>query len=260
MEARRYPQFILFGDSIIQFSSYLNDGFSFGAGLQEHCIRRLDIINRGLSGYNTAHAMKILPEVIPSPSCAQVEYLLIMFGANDSSLPDSPTHQHVPLEKYKQNIRAMITHSSVMAHSPTILLVTPPPLDEIRLLVGDLASGYPSVTRRSSVTAEYATAIRDIAVEFRENVVLIDLWTAIMNEAIALTPGYVAERALLGSEEKGERGGLEDLLVDGLHLTGIGYKVFLNEVLPVVGRICQEEPADNISWVFPPWRVAPKTE
>jgi hypothetical protein len=35
MMSKQYPQFILFGDSIIQFSSLLRDGFCFGAGLEE---------------------------------------------------------------------------------------------------------------------------------------------------------------------------------------------------------------------------------
>jgi hypothetical protein len=35
MEGKRYPQFLLIGDSIVQFSSLLRDGFCFGAGLEE---------------------------------------------------------------------------------------------------------------------------------------------------------------------------------------------------------------------------------
>jgi hypothetical protein len=39
MTSKQYPQFILFGDSIIQFSSLLRDGFCFGAGLEEREFR-----------------------------------------------------------------------------------------------------------------------------------------------------------------------------------------------------------------------------
>ena len=35
MGAKRYPQFVLIGDSIIQRTSFLRDGFSFGSGLEE---------------------------------------------------------------------------------------------------------------------------------------------------------------------------------------------------------------------------------
>jgi hypothetical protein len=35
MAGKRYPQFLLIGDSIVQFSSLLRDGFCFGAELEE---------------------------------------------------------------------------------------------------------------------------------------------------------------------------------------------------------------------------------
>jgi lysophospholipase L1-like esterase len=77
------------------------------------------------SGYNTANVMSVLPELFAPPSCNKIDYLLILFGANDACLPSSPTRQHVPIEKYRENLQAIINHPSVTAHSPTILLVTP---------------------------------------------------------------------------------------------------------------------------------------
>jgi hypothetical protein len=60
-----------------RFSSHLsNGGYHFSAALQEHCDRRLEVVNRGLSGYNTENILKILPELIPSPFAAKVEYLV----------------------------------------------------------------------------------------------------------------------------------------------------------------------------------------
>jgi hypothetical protein len=46
MTAKHYSQFLLIGDSIIQYTSFTKDGFSFGADLSEHVQRRLDVINR----------------------------------------------------------------------------------------------------------------------------------------------------------------------------------------------------------------------
>lgn len=78
--SKSYPQVLLFGDSILQQSSFLRDGYSFGAVLAERkttpptiftslsyvgcnpdtgirgkcadrfidCIRRFDVVNRGL--------------------------------------------------------------------------------------------------------------------------------------------------------------------------------------------------------------------
>lgn len=46
MVTKQYGQFLLVGDSILQYTSFTKDGFSFGAGLSEHVQRRLDVINR----------------------------------------------------------------------------------------------------------------------------------------------------------------------------------------------------------------------
>lgn len=177
---------------------------------------------------------------------------LVLFGANDSCLPTSPSRQHVPLEKYRENLKTILTHPSITAHKPKIFLVTPPPINEVHLEEGDLKKGYSTLTRHQSFTAQYAEAVREIADEFKDQqVVLVDLWSAIVKEAARLTPGYDASNGLLGSKQTGDSEGLRKLLVDGLHLTGEGYKVFFNEVLPVVGTGWTDEPFDSPSWIFP---------
>ena len=214
--------------------------------------RRFDVINRGLSGYNTANAVKIFEHLIPSPACGKVDYLLLLFGSNDACLPHSPSNQHVPLQKYRANIKTMLRHPSVRAHRPTVLLVTPPPVNEVQLEVEDLKNGYSAVTRHQKVTAEYAQAIREIAEEFEDQgVILVDLWAAIMQEALGQSPKSVEGSCILGSKERGDSRGLRNLLVDGLHLTGAGYKVFLDQVLPTIGQGWDNEGDDKPSYVFP---------
>ncbi|TAQ90901.1 hypothetical protein B7494_g758 [Chlorociboria aeruginascens] len=251
MAPNAYPQCILLGDSIVQYASYSRDAFSFGAGLQEHCIRRLDIINRGFSGYTTANALTILESLLPQPSCAKVDYLLVLFGANDACLPG--LLQHVPLQQYRENIKMIISHPSVLAHNPAILLVTPPLINEVVLELADLVRGGKEVTRRQRVTAEYADAIRKIAAETKDQkVILIDLWKAMMDEAIALTPDYTPGKELLGSKERGDSDALRTLLTDGLHLTGHAYRIFLREVIAVVGEEWKDEPFEEPSWLLKP--------
>lgn len=43
-------QFLLLGDSITQQSFGQDRGFAFGAALSDAYVRRLDVVNRGLSG------------------------------------------------------------------------------------------------------------------------------------------------------------------------------------------------------------------
>ncbi|KAK0302266.1 hypothetical protein LTR01_008863 [Friedmanniomyces endolithicus] len=78
--------FILYGDSIIQqfFSPY--NTFAFGAALADVYARKLDVVNRGLCGYNTLQALRTLSMSLPHPEKAQVKFLLLMFGANDARI------------------------------------------------------------------------------------------------------------------------------------------------------------------------------
>ena len=107
------------------------------------------------------------------------------------------------------------------------------------------------LTREQAVTARYADVVRAVAAEFRNNdVLLVDLWGALMAEAQRLTPGYERGK-MLGSKEVGDNEALRGLLVDGLHLTQRGYEIFLKEVLPNIGTGWVYEPSDEPSWLFP---------
>jgi len=146
-----------------------------------------------------------------------------------------------------------------MAHKPTILLVTPPPLNEVHLEDEDLKKGYQALSRHQKVTAQYAQAVREVAEEHQDkNVVLVDLWTALTQKAATLTPTYSEQDGLIGSKETGDSQGLRILLRDGLHLSSEGYKVFSNEVLQHIGPDWASEPFDQPSWVFPHWSNAPR--
>lgn len=176
---------------------------------------------------------------------------LILLGSNDSRLLDEAAIQHVPLEEYRSNIKAILNYPLVRSHDPVIYLVTPPPINEVQLEQLDLDNGYPALSRHQRVTSQYAIAIRDIAEEFKDQrVVLVDLWGAIVKEAIALTPGYVHGGGLLGSRELGDSKALRTLLTDGLHLTAAGYKIFLDTLLPLIGEGWTGEEAKD-AWVFP---------
>ena len=86
----------------------------------------------------------------------------------------------------------------------------------------------------------------------QQQVILVDLWSAMMKEAQASTTGYVGGGDLIGTTALGDNQPLRDLLVDGLHLTGAGYKLFLREVLKAMGGDWAEESFNRKeSWIFP---------
>lgn len=107
-----------------------------------------------------------------------------------------PSGQHVPLEDYRENMKAIITHHSVKAHDPVILLVVPSPINEEQL---EKAENIGVLSRKESVTAKYGDALREIASESEnEKVVLIDLHSAMMKKATeSKDPLSTALRTLL---------------------------------------------------------------
>lgn len=251
-----YPQVVLFGDSLLQDAARLMGGFCFQAALQEHCIRRFDVVNRGLSGYNTSNALRLLPEIFPplSESVSKIKYLIVLLGANDAALKIDIDNQHVDLDKYQEYLKRIITHERIKAHKPTILLVTPPPLDEIRRTQLDKDAGLP-IVRHTKISAEYSDAARKVAASV-PGVILIDLHKAIMDVAIEKTPGFDRDSGdVLGDPTRGgKRGYLETLLPDGLHMNGEAYSIFFDAVRPHI------KPGGEQDFVYLPWRQAPWLE
>lgn len=165
--------------------------------------------------------------------------------------------QHVPKEQYKANLLKIISEPGLAAHKPKIHLVTPPPVDEIRLRAIDREKGWPEDTRYTALSAEYSQIVREVAAE-TPGVVLIDLWKAIMDHAVAKTPGFEPAdgRPLLGTFECGQEGYLGELLPDGLHMSGEAYRVFYEAVVPHIGREWADLPEDDrTGYLLPDWKV-----
>ena len=165
----------------------------------------------------------------------------------------SPTKQHCPIDQYKENLGKIIHHPSIEAHKPKILLVTPPPLDELKHGRLNKKEGFKASIRQHAVSAAYSEKAREVA---RENpgVVLIDLWQALMDKAIEMTPGdYQSGGPWLGSPENGKSGGLDTLLPDGLHMSGDAYRVFFEAVRPHIGTEWAGLESEA-GFVYPAWK------
>ena len=165
----------------------------------------------------------------------------------------------MPLDEYRANLTGILNHPLVRAHQPKIFVVTPPPLDEIQITKLDMAAGYPSATRKHKVSAAYSQAAREIAAAHAgAGVVLIDLFRALMDRALAKTPDFDPSGPPLGDPESGRRGHLEHLLPDGLHMSGEAYEVFYDIVKPHLGSEWAGTPdEDRVGYVFPDWTKAP---
>lgn len=205
-EHHAYGQMILFGDSITQQSERQEHGFAFAPALRDDYIRRLDVLNRGFSGYTSQLALQVLPQFMPDPSQANVRLMTVFFGANDACIPGNA--QHVPLDEYLANLKATVQHPTVLAHRAKVLLITPAPVDEHQLEPNDLAIGYSGLQRTAENTKRYADACRDVGKQL--GVPVVDLWTVFMRAA-----GWKEGGPLPGGKNADRNQVLGRLLVDG---------------------------------------------
>lgn len=127
----------------------------------------------------------------------------------------------------------------------------------------DRGNGHSEATRRAKVSAAYSARVRAVA-EAVPGVGLVDLWQAVMDRAAVAepdfrSPGAAADGAAgpwLGDPELGLQGGLDELLPDGLHMSGEAYRVFYEVVAPLIGQEWEGlEDEDRQGFVFPDWKV-----
>ncbi|KAF8497245.1 SGNH hydrolase [Russula emetica] len=225
-------QIILFGDSLTQRSWDLDQG-GIGSRLADLYVRKLDIINRGFSGYNTDWALPVWEQIIAKRGEAQlhtprVRLITIWFGANDASLPGFT--QHVPLSRFSENLTTM-AHAirAPDSHSPEtrLLLITPPPIHVPSMDV-DMQP-----TRTFDVTKAYAEEVKKVGEA--ENVPVVDVWTRIWEAA--------------GKNKET----VKDFFTDGLHLGKSGYEIVFVALEEAIIQQYPEIYHENIQSIFPPW-------
>ncbi|KAK5118346.1 hypothetical protein LTR62_002859 [Meristemomyces frigidus] len=253
-------QFILFGDSITQQCFSPTQTFSFGAALGDAYIRRLDVVNRGLSGYNTTQALRALPFCIPKPEQAKVRFLALFWGANDARIAGSPggPSQTVASEEFRRNLEAMVRHPCVTAHrNIRIILLTTPPIDERRNSKDD-HDHYPGLggtLRRTAMnTAAYAAAVRQVGRKL--GVAVLDIHSAMLARAghSLSDPNSTDDGTpLLGSMNAEANNTLQSYLHDGLHFSGEGYRVLFDEMMAFISQTWPDQMPTSLPMVFPAW-------
>jgi lysophospholipase L1-like esterase len=98
----RRKRVVVFGDSITQHG-YNSAISGWVAGLGNWWTRRVDVLNRGFSGYNSRWAKLMVHDAVISED---PHLVFIFFGANDAV--DHRVLQHVPLEEYQDNLDEMV--------------------------------------------------------------------------------------------------------------------------------------------------------
>jgi lysophospholipase L1-like esterase len=212
------PAIVLFGDSITQFS-YGEAGVQVGWAtlLSSAYQRRADLFNRGFSGYNTRHALELVPRVFGTHESG-VLFCTVFFGSNDAALPGE--RQHVPLEEYSDNlgniirsIRELTRGSNDSKRSNNdfpIVIMTPPPVDNEAWKNELEIEDY---DRTNEGARKYGLQAQEVAKTF-DNCSVLDTWE------------------LLG----GNTSKFSGYLCDGLHLSDSGNRLVYEGLMELIKR------------------------
>lgn len=219
-------KFILFGDSITELANR-QGGFALAPALQDLYSRKLDVVTRGFSGYNSDQGLIMLEEILKAEKKAgsTIKLMYIFMGTNDAA----NTFQKVPVDRYVTNLEKMIELTSV--HQIKLVLVGPAlhQQDAIERHIGFSSS---------RATRIYADAAKEVAAA--HNVPFVDLWNAFQKES-----GWSEKQVLE------ENPNLEKLLFDGIHYTPQGYKVFYDELIKVISASYPDLLSENLKPAAP---------
>ncbi|GMF64598.1 unnamed protein product [Phytophthora lilii] len=207
--ALQRPKLLLLGDSLTQEGTDPDLG-GWVCQLQHRYTRSADVIVRGLYGYSTEIFVRhALPGLKTGLAASEPPaFVSIWLGGNDSALLTGyEAALHVPIPKYRDNLRKIVQVIQDEAPEAAILMITPPAVNDSARL--DIWSDGELDFSNAGV-AEYADACIEEAE--RAGVSVLDLHT-VMNE--------------LGEERCG-------LQYDGLHFNEKGHALVAEQLLTAV--------------------------
>lgn len=233
-----HKNILVVGDSLTE------QGFEnqWCAKLQHHYQRRADVVCRGFGGYNTRWVLETLESsgrehIIPPHVVDQTLFCVVFLGANDAVSAEYP--QHVPLDEYEANLRKIATClNDVVRPAHGVIILTPPPIDQVRYLEYVRRERVPGATS-SSRTLENTRNYRNAALRVASGLAFatgVDLYTAFMGEA--------AE----GSFEPNSSWSAP--FVDGLHFNAYGGNIVFNAL---ISSIAEGAHAEKNQMTLPHW-------
>ncbi|RCK60919.1 Isoamyl acetate-hydrolyzing esterase [Candida viswanathii] len=243
-----YKKFLLFGDSITQFSNDQGVGFVLQPALQNLYATKLDVVNRGYSGYNSEHARLIFPEILKAEMNAagdNIPLMTVFFGTNDA-FDNTNDIQPVGLERYAENIEFVV----LLAKKNKIsVVVIGPSLHDPKLAKAMFASngrtvdGNPTTNKRMLLYSEAAKKVAE-----RNGVPFVDLWNAFRKDH-----GWTEQQLFDVSYDR-EYVSLEGLLHDGIHFTGRAYKILYELVERAIAESYPELAPDKLPMKLRDWK------
>ncbi|KNC98396.1 uncharacterized protein SPPG_06101 [Spizellomyces punctatus DAOM BR117] len=210
----RIPCITLLGDSLTQHAFPKG----WGTHLQTIYTRKADILNRGLSGYNSTWCTNLLPDILGSPTV-----LIIMLGTNDSVLESvNPTH-HVPIEIYKSNLEVIVNFAQ--DGGVRVLVLTPPPV-----IISDWKKVREAQGRECDRSLEMVGLYRRACLDIMERlgVSVLDTW-----------------QVFLGGNEYSVEA-LDGVFSDGVHLAEKGHEMLGRAVVEKIQTVWKDLDPDEM--------------
>lgn len=229
-----HDKILIFGDSITELSSdILTLSFALTPALQHYYFRKLSVVARGYGGYSSMHLRHVLLPMLRAETAAgeTVRLLVVEMGTNDASERDI---QHVPVKTYSENLQ-WVVEQAMKAGVERVIVVGPGPVDEDML--------EPPVYNRVMSNLEYSEAAK--AVAKRCDVPFINLWHTMMSQV-----GWEKGQPVPGVSGTGGTV-LRELLTDGVHFTGKGYRIWYDELLSIIKNNFPELRSEALPTVLP---------
>ena len=167
------PKIILLGDSEFQGS------FSGGIGtmLDAHYSPNADVVNRGLSGFNSIAGLEALNELVQMKEFYSAEkenpngnLVIVMFGDNDCA---NNNWQHVDLSKYTENLFTIGNTLRSLGSNYEVLFMTPVPIHD-ELYKETCEKGGRPVDRYNADLNQYRNGMIKVAND--NNFKIVDIW------------------------------------------------------------------------------------
>ncbi len=171
----RRGNIVLLGDSITQLShSAALSGW--GTHLSDVYQRRCDVLNRGMSGYNTDWYLRYLESDQGKQDVLEkddVKLVTIFFGANDASSFELNPRHHVPIDRFEMNLKNIVKICKrAYGDEVKIIFIAPPPVHhdsrlkfQVERWGAEKATG--KLERTLELSGQYASIVEKVAVELK---------------------------------------------------------------------------------------------
>eukprot|EP01080_Neovahlkampfia_damariscottae_P002040 gene2040-1547_t len=151
------PLIVTLGDSLTE-RGHLKNGWC--QRLIEKYGVKVDILNRGYSGYNTEMLLPLVDEILEPFSKANL--VTVLMGSNDSA----EGAQNVSVDKFYSNLTKIIQVVKKQCPKAHIILISPPPVDEER-----------EKYRKVDTLQKYMEMVKKISEE--EKVFFLNFWETV---------------------------------------------------------------------------------